>query len=34
MKQVLRVVMQPVFGWNQATYDVTKFMDIVYVFTV
>lgn len=31
--QVLRVVLQPVFGWNSTTYDVAKFCDIVYIFT-
>lgn len=29
--QVLPMVLHPVFGWNAATHDVVKFMDVVYL---
>jgi len=31
--QVLRVLMQPIYGWNTTTYNVIKFFDPVFIFS-
>ena len=31
LAQVLRVLLQPAFGWSTSTYNVVKFGDIVYL---
>lgn len=31
--QVLRLVLQPVYGWSKATYSVARFCDVVFIFT-
>lgn len=31
--QVLRVLLQPIYGWNETTYNVMKFFDPVFVFS-